>query len=275
MVETLSWSFILAGRPAIIPDMPIFGSDGGLVGIVERVSDVRIVVQRTGVSEADQHFIPLAWVAGVTDRVTLDCPAADARPPSATATQSVGDQRRVIGPIVWAGVGVAAVALLYGAATLFPRTAPVAEPTPAPSVTPAPKNVTGPAVAPSPRPAVPVVPATPFAQPATVAEFLNSNDPVPQRFSLDAVAFAPGSATLDGAAVKTIDGIASVMTTHLNTKIKLALSPQGGGLALRRATAIRAALIIRGVAPYRIAMGPSRERSSSPKTGVDLVVLAK
>jgi outer membrane protein OmpA-like peptidoglycan-associated protein len=270
-------SFVLASRPAIIPDMPIFGSDGGLVGIVDRVSGVRIVVQRTGVSDADQHFIPLAWVAGVTDRVTLDCPAANARAPSATAvgTASVGDQRRVIGPVLWTIVGVVAVLLIYGASHLLPRAKPDAPSVPVPATTPSPKATGQAAVESAPRSAPPAVPATPLAQPATVAEYLNSDDPVPQRFSLDSVGFAPGSTALDGAATKTIDGIAGVMTTHLNTKIKLAVDSYGGAVAVRRAAAIRAALIIRGVAPYRIAMGPSRTRSRGSKSGVEMVILAK
>ena len=254
--------------------MPIFGSDGGLVGIVDRVSGVRIVLQRTGVSDADQHFIPLAWVAGVTDRVTLDCPAADARPRSVTTTASVGDQRRVIGPIVWTAVGVAAVALIYAAATLIARAPPKPLPAPVPSAAPSPKAVAAPVTISRPS-APPVVLATPLAQPATVAEYLNSDDPVPQRFSLDTMRFAPGSTALDGAAAKAVDGIARVMTTHLNTKIKLAIVPGGGAVAVRRAAAIRAALIIRGIAPYRIAMGPSRTRSRGSKSGVEMVILAK
>ena len=256
--------------------MPIFGSDGGLVGIVDRVSGVRIVVQRTGASDADQHFIPLAWVAGVTDRVTLDCPAANARAPSATAvgTASVGDQRRVIGPVLWTIVGVVAVLLIYGASNLIPRAKPDAPPVPVPTTTPSPKTNVQAAVESAPS-APPAAPAMPLAKPATVAEYLNSDDPVPQRFSLDTVSFASGSTALDGAAAKTIDGIAGVMTTHLNTKIKLAVDSDGGVVAARRAAAIRAALIIRGVAPYRIAMGPSRTRSRGSKSGVEMVILAK
>jgi len=267
-------SFALASRPAIIPDMPIFGSDGGLVGIVERVSGVRIVLQRTGASDADQHFIPLAWVAGVTDRVTLDCPAADARPRSVTTTASVGDQRRVIGPIVWTGVGIAAVALIYAAATLIPRAPSEPLPAPAASATSSlktPKTIVAPVTISPPS----APPATPLARAAMVAEYLNSNDPVPQRFSLDTVSFAPGSTALDGAGARAIDGIAGVMTTHLNTKIKLAIVSGGGAVAVRRAAAIRAALIIRGVAPYRIAMGPSRTRPRGSKSGVEMVILAK
>lgn len=255
--------------------MPIFGSDGGLVGVVDRVSGVRIVVQRTGASEADQHFIPLAWVAGVTDRVTLDCPAADARAPSATRTESA--ERRSIGPIAWAGVGIVAVGLLYGAAQLLPRARPDGAPAARPSPSPTVKSVASPIVAPqpSPPPTIAASPAMPLARPATITAFIGSNDPVPQRFSLDSVDFAPGSAALDDAAVKTVAGIAAVMTTHLNAQIKLAVSSRGGALALRRATAIRTALIARGVAAYRIAIGPSRDRLHASKSGVDMVVLAK
>lgn len=269
-----SRSFILASRPAIIPDMPIFGSDGGLVGTVERVSGVRIVLKRTGVSDADQHFIPLAWVASVSDRVTLDCPAADARPPSATTSQSARQSRRSVGPLLWGGVGIAAVGLLYGGATVFLRGKPAAPPAVAPSTVLSPKPVMV-AAPPTPLPIATPAPEVPLAKAATVAEFLNSDDPVPQRFSLDTVDFAPGSDSLDGAAIKAVDAIAGVMTTHLNTKIKLAAAAEGGALALRRAMAVRAELIARGVAPYRIAAGPSRERTHAVRSGVDMVVLAK
>ncbi len=254
--------------------MPIFGSDGGLVGIVDRVSGVRIVVQRTGASEADQHFIPLAWVAGVTDRVTLDCPAADARAPSATRVES--REKRSVSPIAWAGVGVVAVALIYGAAHLLPRARPDDSPTARPSPSPTATPSATPAVAPQPAPTpVATAPAIPLARPATMTAFIGSSDPAPARLSLDTVAFAPGSATLDDAAVEAIAGIAGVMTTHLNAQIKLAVSPRGGALSLRRATAIRGALIARGVAAYRIVIGPSRERLYSSRTGVDMVILAK
>ena len=50
----------MSDRAAIIPDMPIFGSDGALVGTVHRVSGVRILVNHIGASEADQYVVPLA-----------------------------------------------------------------------------------------------------------------------------------------------------------------------------------------------------------------------
>ena len=266
----------MAGRPAIIPDMPIFGSDGGLVGIVDRVAGVRIVLARDGVLESDPHYIPLSWVASVTDRVTLDCPAANARPKSVTAQQEPGT-RRLFGPATWAGVGVAAVVLLYLGSTLIPRAgAPVgaAAPSPVPTLSPSPSaRAEGEGTStrtPATRPDVTL------ASPQSIAEFLNSNDPPPQRFSLDSVAFPDGSATVSGDAAKAIDGIAVVMTTHLNTKIKLAAASDAGGLALRRVAAIRAALIGRGVADYRITTGAGRARSrNGAKSGVEMIVLAK
>ena len=183
------------------------------------------------------------------------------------------DGRRTLGPVLWGVVGVVALLLLYGIGTLILRARPDAVATPAPAASPSPKPVARAAA-----PAAPVrapAPGTPLARPATVAAFLNSDAPIPQRFSLDTVGFAPGSATLDGTASRALDGIAGVMTTHLNTKIKLAASTENGALAMRRAAAIRAALIVRGVAAYRITTGPSRERGRGSKSGVDLVVLAK
>lgn len=254
--------------------MPIFGSDGGLVGIVDSVIGVRIVLRRDGVSDKDQHYIPLSWVASVTDRVTLDCPAAQARPASATAVSDTPRRFRMFGPATWAGVGVMAVLLLYGASTLIPRARPGkdadAAPTPVAKVAPSPvaKAATP---APAPTRSVPEgpLPATPVA----IAEFLNSDAPAPQVFSLDTVGFAPGSASVTGAAEKAVAGIAGVMTTHLNTKIKLAAVPGAGALALRRIAAIRDALIARGVAEYRIATGTLRMRVRGSEMA--MVILAK
>ena len=106
---------------------------------------------------------------------------------------------------------------------------------------------------------------------ATIAAYLASDAPVPERFALDG-GFAPGGASLDAAGTAAVRGIAGVMTEHLNTKIKLAAS--GGGLALRRAAAIKRGLVGLGVADYRIATGAARQRTSGG-SGVELIVLAK
>lgn len=257
--------------------MPIFGSDGGLVGVVDSVVGVRIVLRRDGVSDADRFYIPLSWVASVTDRVTLDCPADQARPQSPTQAADLQQRkRRTIGPFLWGGVGVAAVVLAYVGSTLLPRGTPAevansAAPAPAPGAAPPAPPPT--AEAPPPAPAAPA--GVPLASPQSIAEFLNSDAPAPQRFSLDAIGFAPGSASLSGEAEKAVRGIAQVMSDHLNTKIKLAVLPGGGGLALRRIAAIRNALIGLGVAEYRIATGAARGRSGSSKSGVEIVILAK
>lgn len=267
----------MASRPAIIPDMPIFGSDGAYVGIVHRVAGVRIVVAHEGVSDADQHYIPLAWVASVTDRVTLDCPAANARPQSATQAAHLQEKKgRTIGPFLWGAAGVLAVLLAYAGSTLLPSAGPAeaantAAPVPQPSETKV--ETLTPEATPEPAPSVPA--GIPDASPQSIAEFLNSDAPAPQRFSLDALGFAPGSASLSGDAAKAVDGIAQVMRDHLNTKIKLAALPGGGGVALRRIAAIRDALVERGVADYRITTGPARGKTGASRAGVEIVVLAK
>ncbi|WP_293991211.1 DUF2171 domain-containing protein [Sphingomonas sp.] len=259
----------MSERAAIIPDMPIFGSDGALVGTVHRVSGVRIIVNHIGASEADQHAIPLARVAEVTDRVTLDCPAAEAGPERAGGA----DARRSYAPFVWLGVGVLGVALVYSATSLILRgpAAPKVPATPTPLATP---GKTAPAArAPSRTPAPDATPSPSGpveANPASLGAYLRSDAPPAQRFALD-TAFAAGSATPNTAGLASIRGIAGVMTTHLNTQIKLAVS---GGLGLRRAAAIKRALLGYGVADYRIATGASRVPVKGG-SGVELVVLAK
>lgn len=254
--------------------MPIFGSDGALVGLVGEMLGMRIVLKRDGV-QAAQHYIPLSWVANVTDRVTLDCPAAQARPPSATAAPDQPKRLRMLGPAMWAAAGVAAVLLAYIGSTLIPRgSAPMVEkPVPPPSLAPSAAASTAASVAAAPTPVATTGPS--LANPASIAEFLNSDAPVPQRFSLDGLGFAPGSATLSSDAAKVVDGIAHVMRDRPNTKIKLATLPGGGGVALRRVAAIRDALLAQGVAAYRITTGASRARAGASQAGVEIVVLAK
>lgn len=259
----------MSEHAAIIPDMPIFGSDGALVGTVHRVSGMRIIVNHIGASEADQHVIPLARVAEVTDRVILDCPAADAGP------ERMGDAgaRRSYAPFVWLGVGVFGVALVYSAANLILRgpSAPKASATPAPLATPGQAAPATAAAAPSPALAAAPSPSGPLeANPASLGAYLRSDAPPAQRFALD-TAFAPGSATLSAAGQANVRGIAGVMGTHLNTQIKLAAS---GGIGLRRAATIKRVLVAYGVADYRIAIGAARAPTRSA-SGVELVVLAK
>jgi hypothetical protein len=259
----------MSERAAIIPDMPIFGSDGGLVGTVHRVSGAQIIVNHVGASEADQHAIPLARVAEVTDRVTLDCPAADAGPERAGEAVA----RRSYAPFVWLGTGALGIALLYGAASLIMRgpAAPKAPPTPVPLATPAQKETVAAASAPSPAPTATPTPSGPVeANPKSLGAYLQSDAPPAQRFALG-TAFTGDAATLNAAGLASIRGIAGVMATHLNTQVKLAAS---GGLGSRRAMAIKRALLAYGVADYRIATGASRVPVKGG-SGVELVVLAK
>ena len=257
----------MSDRAAIIPDMPIFGSDGALVGTVDRVSGVRILVNHIGASDADQYIVPLARVAAVTDRSHARCPANEARAIDASGD---GEGNRSRGPFVWLGVGVLGVALLYGATSMILRgSPPPAAPTLVPSAPSpaAPQALTPTAAATAPARATGPLPANR----ATIAAYLASDAPAPQRFALD-TGFASGAASLDTTGVAAVRGIAGVMTEHLNTKIKLAAS--GGGLALRRAAAIKRALVGLGVADYRIATGAARGRASGG-SGVELIVLAK
>lgn len=258
----------MTDRAAIIPDMPIFGSDGALVGRVHRVSGVRIIVNHVGASEADQHVIPLARVAEVTDRVTLDCPAADAGPELMTIS---GGRRSF--PFVWLGVGVVGIALIYGAASLILRGPPASRASAVPTPGASPKRATVAAAKPTaPASAAPPRATGPAeASPASLNAYLASDAPASQRFALD-TAFAGGSAVMSAGGEADVRGIAGVMATHLNTKIKLAAS--GGGLGLRRAAAIKHALVAYGVADYRIATGAARTPARGG-SGVELIVLAK
>ncbi|MES2095334.1 MAG: DUF2171 domain-containing protein [Pseudomonadota bacterium] len=265
----------MASRPSIIPDMPIFGSDGVLVGTVHRVSGVRISLNRIGVVDTDVHYIPLAWVADVTDRVTLDCPAAQAMPGGVSA--DVAKPGRILGPAAWLAIAGTGIALAYGGTSLVLREKPEARRTAAPGTAvapPAPRAIAAP---------LPVAAPAPVATPAgllpasatNVAEFLNSDAPPPERFTLDTIDLGAGSAGLDAGSEKALRSIAAVMIDRPNTLIKLGIAPRGGAAAARRAAAIRIALIGLGVAEYRIATGPSRAPGGSGKSGVELIILRK
>ena len=57
--------------------MEVIGSDGTVVGTVDRVQGSEIKLTKG--SGAAHHFIPLDWVAGVDSKVRLSKPARDAR----------------------------------------------------------------------------------------------------------------------------------------------------------------------------------------------------
>jgi hypothetical protein len=262
----------MAERAAIIPDMTIFGSDGVPVGRVHRVSGIRIVVDRIGVTDKDLFYIPLSWVADVTDRVTLDRPAVDAQP-----ERERHDERKLRRSLMIAAsvvIALIGLGLVFGIRAVILRGQPpqasdraiVAVSAPvAPVIQP-----------PAPNPMKVVKQNLALAGPALAGSapmigYLESDAPVPRSFAVDAGVFGKGP----GPAAPGIDAIARMMSTHLNTRIKLAVFAGAGPLARRRAEAMRVALIARGIAPYRIATGLARGARGSSKSGVALVVLAK
>lgn len=265
----------MASRPPILPDMPIFGSDGVLVGTVHRVSGFRIILNRIGVSDADQHVIPLAHVADVTDRVILSCPAIDARPVNAGEE---ADKRRLIGPVGMLAVGVAGIALVYGVASFAlhqHRTVPPQAAIVAVAALPVVRSPVERAA--RPVAVIPTVPAMLLPTSAVaVAAFLSSDLPTPQRFSLDSVSFMPGSATVDANGKAVMRSLARLLIAHPNTVVKLSASSASGAMGLRRAEAIKELLMGLGTAEYRIATGTAR---SSPrdgaKSGIEMIVLRK
>ena len=262
----------MAVRGAIIPDMTIFGSDGVPVGRVHRASGVRITVDRIGVTDTDLFYIPIAWVADVTDRVTLDRPAADAQP-----ERTQHDERKlrrslvVAAAVIIALIGIGLVfgvraAILHGESSAASDRNVVAVSAPVAPVIqpPAPKRAK--LVQPAPAPSGPIL-----AGSAVMIGYLESDAPVPRSFPVDAAVFAKGRAPV----APGIEAIARMMATHLNTRIKLAILPGAGPVARRRVAAMRTALIARGIAPWRIATGPARGARGSSKSGIALVVLAK
>lgn len=285
-------------RAAIIPNMTIFGSDGVPVGRVHHMSGIQIVVDRIGTSRVDLYRIPLSWVAAVSDRVTLNRPAAEARR-SPSAASGPGPRRllRV------AGIGVAvlgALGLVFENRGLImqndvpaedagvgqpPVAAPVAPIAPAPAVAPAavPAVPVGGSRAPMPSSggsalSSPAAPSTGLgAGPAVLAgtsamiAYLDSPSLEPRAFPIGDAALA----ALDrhDRRIPVIDGMAAMMNERLNMRIKLAAAG-GGALAVRRVATIRAALVGRGVAPYRIATGAGG-RTARAKPGVQVIVLTK
>lgn len=290
-------------RAAIIPDMTIFGSDGVPVGRVHHMAGIQIVVDRIGTSRVDLYRIPLSWVAAVTDRVTLNRPAAEARRAPSTTS---GPQPRKLLRI--AGIAVAvlgAFGLVFenrglimqhdvpaedaGARQAPPVAAPVAPIAPAPKDTvataaaaPQQSLATAPGTAPSlsgvGSPMLPTTRSTGLGGVATalagtpaMIAYLDSPAQGPRAFPIGDTALA----ALDrrDRHIPVIEGMADVMNARLNMRIKLAASG-GGALAVRRLTAIRAALVGRGVAPYRIATGVGG-RAVRARPGVQVIVLTR
>jgi len=84
----------MAQAHEIREDMQVLGSDGGVVGRVDKVEGSRVKLNRDPAG-GPHHFVPLAWVARIDEHVHLDRDSASARggwteETTATATGATG-----------------------------------------------------------------------------------------------------------------------------------------------------------------------------------------
>ena len=95
---------------------------------------------------------------------------------------------------------------------------------------------------------------------------------LPRRFVLEDVSFAPSTAQIEPASMATLDGVAAALKDHPSVAILLTGPTEDGGtpadvrrLSQRRADAIKAALVERGVGADRISTaGVDQDRLMSP-----------
>ena len=110
----------MVDQGSIHEGMEVLGSDGGMIGRVDRVHDDHIHLQPTSQLSGAQRFaVPLAWVARADDHVHLDRPAALAR----DEWMTVGEADAGAGAAAPAGDGGQAAAHTGGGrdwSTLFP-----------------------------------------------------------------------------------------------------------------------------------------------------------
>ncbi len=70
----------MVNEGSIHEGMEVIGSDGGMIGRVDRAEGSRVLLQPTSqLSGAHRHAFPIAWVARADDHVHLDRTAALAR----------------------------------------------------------------------------------------------------------------------------------------------------------------------------------------------------
>ena len=248
--------------------MQVVGSDGVPVGTVDHMDGPdQINLARRDQEDGRHHFIPLAMVARVDDRVHLSVAGAAAL---TLATQTLGGELPLAGDPIpairnrqvdgapprrnfllpWIVGIVGLLLLLLLLRGCFHRSAEVAGPV----TVPPPVSGTPLAVEAVTLPNGQTVRLAPNTLNYSLQQFLASAEPAPRTFQFDKLNFATGSATIRPEDMDTVDALGQILSAYPHAVVTITgytdtqgSAPTNDQLGQQRADAVVAALAGRGV----------------------------
>ena len=279
--------------------LAVIASDGEPVGAVDKVEGDRIKLTRKDSTDNDHHYIPLAWVARVEERVHLSRTGADVRATFGQQhaahgrTAAAHDDGRKKNWLPWILAALGLLALLW-ALSRCDRDPQATTETATTTTETAAVDTSGVAVS-GETAAAGTAAATAAATTDVLGQmqaYLGSGEAAGRRFTFDNIHFATNSAELPADANTTIAGIAQALQGAPNARLRIEgyADARGDGganaqLGAQRAEAVARALIGAGVAANRVetATGGEQNPVDSNATGTgqahnrrtDVVVTAK
>jgi outer membrane protein OmpA-like peptidoglycan-associated protein len=267
---------------AIRKDMPVIGSDGETLGQVDGVegagADARIKLKRVTSPDGHHHFVAVGDVARVDEHVHLTRAAGEVRAGWMLAGQNVSGgaasgaavhgarEIHVEGGRSWLPWILGSLAL-FALLVFSLRSCDNVEPTGAApaennGVARAPAATTGPVQVAEQRIALPNGGAMTLA-PRTIGydlqAYLASAEGTPRTFEFERLNFDTGRADVRAVDRATVDGIAQILNAYPAARVRLIgyADARGGAdanadLGARRADAVKAGLVAKGVSADRI-----------------------
>jgi outer membrane protein OmpA-like peptidoglycan-associated protein len=281
--------------------LAVIASDGEPVGAVDKVEGDRIKLTRKDSTDNEHHYIPLAWVARVEERVHLNRTGADVRasfgPQHAAAARAAGahhDGERKTNWLAWIALALGLLALLWALSRCDREDPQATTATTTTTTETTAVDTSGVAVS-GETAAAGTAAATATASSDVLSQmqaYLASTEAAGRRFTFDNIQFATSSAELPADAGTTIGAIAQALQATPNARIRVegyadARGAEGANaqLGAQRAEAVARALIAAGVAANRVETSTGGEAnpvdSNATGTGqahnrrTDIVVTAK
>lgn len=245
--------------------LAVIASDGEPVGAVDKVEGDRIKMTRKDSTDGAHHFIPLAWVARVEERVHLNRTGADVRTAwgsdraTTAAHGAAATHDRKTNWLPWILLGLGLLALLWALSRCDRQEDPAVTATT--TTTTETVDTSGVAVS-GETAAAGTAAATANATGDALGlmqAYLASNEAAGRRFTFDNIHFATNSAELPADAGATITGLSQALAAYPNARIRVegyadARGGEGANaqLGAQRAEAVARALIGAGVAANRV-----------------------
>jgi outer membrane protein OmpA-like peptidoglycan-associated protein len=274
----------MAQASDIRPHMAVVGSDGMPVGTVDHMDGPdQIKLAKHDQPDGQHHYIPLAMVSRVDDRVHLSVAAAAA---ITIAGQTLGGElpladdpvppirnRQVDGAparrnflLPWIVGVVGVILLLLLLRSCFARPAEVAGPPPVP----VPSTGTALPVEAVVLPGGRSVSLAPGSLNYALQQYLASAEPAPRTFQFDKLNFDTGSAAIRPEDVPNVDALGQILSAYPHAIVTITgyTDAQGSAgtnarLGQERAEAVAAALVGRGVDKSRLSANSGGEANPS------------